>query len=130
MKILNLLTPLKPDNAERSQFIYEGLSLLLRMLSPITPHICHQLWLELGYGNNILEATWPKINPKALMTNDLELIIQVNGKLRGKITVSADADQQAIEQAALADDNVQRHIGDKTIRKVIVVPKKLVNIVI
>ena len=130
MKILNILTPIKPDNTERTQLIYEGLSLLLRMLSPVTPHICHQLWIQLGYGHDILETTWPKVNPKALISNDLELMIQINGKLRGKITVPAEADQDTIEQAALADDNVQRHLGEKNIRKVIVVPKKLVNIVV
>jgi leucyl-tRNA synthetase len=130
MKILNILTALKPDNAERIQLVSEGVKTLLSILSPITPHICHHLWIALGYGTNILEATWPKVNARALQTSKIQLIVQVNGKLRGKITVPADAKKDEIEKVAVQDENVQRHLAEKDIRKIIVVPKKLVNIVV
>ncbi len=107
----------------------EGIGILLRLLSPIAPHICHQLWRELGYGNDILDASWPTLDESALAASSVEIAIQVNGKLRAKMQVSADIDKSAMEEQALQQPNVQKFVEGKTVRKVIVVPSKLVNIV-
>jgi leucyl-tRNA synthetase len=108
----------------------EAFSILLRMLSPICPHICDHLWRELGYGDDILKAPWPEPDPKALQQDEVELVVQVNGKLRGHIMAPVDADREQIEQMALADENVRRFTIGQTIKKVIIVPGRLVNIVV
>ena len=103
----------------------------MRMLNPVAPHITHVLWQELGYAKkigDILDAPWPQIDPAALEQAEIELMIQVNGKLRGSIKVAKDADKAAIEAAALAHEHVQKFI-EGTPKKIIVVPGKLVNIV-
>jgi leucyl-tRNA synthetase len=126
MKIMNAL---QPDKV-RDDVINEGYSILLRLLSPIAPHITHTLWRELGYGADILTAPWPVADEAALVQTSIELIVQVNGKVRGKVSVAADADAKAIEATALADGNVQRHMEGKAVAKVIVVPGRLVNVVV
>jgi leucyl-tRNA synthetase len=103
---------------------------LLRLLSPIAPHIAEEIWSKLGSKTYIADAPWPAWDDSVLVQDTIELPVQVNGKLRGKIAVPADADQAAIEQIAKQDENVSVHIEGKTIRKVIVVPKKLVNLVV
>lgn len=130
MKLLNVLQTVNTDDDVGKQIQSEGTQILLRLLSPITPHITHYLWRELGFGNDILDAEWPKVNKQALKASNIDLVVQINGKLRGKITVPTDLTQDEIETAALAEQNVQRHTSEKTIKKVIVVPNKLVNIVV
>jgi leucyl-tRNA synthetase len=114
--------------------ITECMSILLRLLSPLTPHICHTLWRELGYGDDILNAPWPEPEEAALVQDELELVLQINGKHRGnlRIKVGADgtADKAAIEAAALASDVAQKFMAGSPAKKVIVVPGRLVNIVI
>lgn len=107
----------------------EGLSILLRLLSPIVPHIAHTLWRELGYGDEVLNTSWPEPDETALTLALLKLVVQVNGKLRGQIQVPVDADRGVIEQAALADAHVQRFIDGKPIRRIVIAPGKLVNVV-
>lgn len=107
----------------------EALESAVLMLAPIIPHVCHTLWEGLGHGENLLEAPWPSFDDAALERSSELIIAQVNGKLRGKIEMPAGSSKEAIETAALADGNVQKFIADKTVRKVIVVPGKLVNIV-
>jgi leucyl-tRNA synthetase len=119
-----------PSANTRDMIIAESLGILLRLLSPIAPHITHSLWRELGYGEDILQAPWPQVDKAALVKDSIEMVVQVNGKLRAKMQVPAAADKQAIEKMALENDNVQAHIADKTIRKVIVVPGRLVNLVV
>lgn len=130
MKILNLLMKLTTENEAESHLIHEGLGILLRLLSPITPHITHVLWQSLGFGENILDSSWPKADTKALKTSQVGMVVQINGKLRARIQVSSDASDALIKNVALNQDNVQRYIIDKKIKKVIVVPQKLVNIVV
>ena len=125
MKIFNLLT----KHALDPEIIHWGVSVLLRLLAPITPHITHQLWQDLHYDGLLLDAPWPKTNQNAMRTDTITLMIQVNGKLRGSIQVSSAADHKTIEEAAKNDTNVARFIAGKTIKKIIVVPGKLVNIV-
>ncbi|NNM11818.1 MAG: class I tRNA ligase family protein, partial [Pseudomonadales bacterium] len=116
-----------PQQAER--VAAEGIGLLLRLLAPVAPHICHKLWQELNFGKDILDANWPTVASDALVQSSVELVVQVNGKLRAKLQVAVDADKQSIEAQAQAEENVQKFIAGKTVRKVIVVPGKLVNIV-
>ncbi|RLA08969.1 MAG: leucine--tRNA ligase [Gammaproteobacteria bacterium] len=112
------------------QLMDEALSVLVRMLSPIIPHICHSLWQQLDEEGDIADAEWPLVDEAALVRQQLELVVQVNGKVRGKISVDADISKDQAEAEALANENVVRFIDRKPVRKVIVVPGKLVNIVI
>ena len=128
MSMVNTLSRLG-DAADERAVLREGSGIVLRLLAPITPHVCHALWQDLGFGHDILEGGWPAVDDAALVQDTVEYVVQVNGKLRGRVQLPAAADQPAIEQAALANDNVQRFVGDAVVRKVIVVPGKLVNIV-
>ena len=98
------------------------------MLCPIVPHVTEHLWSALT-GGNILDAGWPTVDDQALTRDEIEIVVQVNGKVRAKLTVSASADKAAVEAAALAHENVLRFLEGLSVRKVIVVPGKLVNIV-
>ena len=131
MKMLNALKAAPRENAAlHAEIIEEGLSILLRVLSPITPHICHQLWRDLGYGADILAAAWPEPVESALVQDEIELVLQVNGKLRGRLPVPATSTKEAIEALARAHEAVTRHAEGKPVKKVIVVPGKLVNVVV
>ena len=100
------------------------------MLSPMTPHISHALWHALGHETALVDQPWPEVDESALALDTIELVVQVNGKLRGRVAVPADAAKDVIEELALADENVQRFVDGKEIRKVIVVPGRLVNVVV
>ncbi|MBW3567567.1 MAG: leucine--tRNA ligase [Proteobacteria bacterium] len=132
MKIVNALAKLPEGNSAESNaaVITEAFGILLRLLAPVTPHITHQLWRDLGFGDDIMTASWPEHDEAALVSSSVDMVVQVNGKLRGRVTVAADADRNVVEAAALADANVQRFVDGKTVRKVIVVPGKLVNVVV
>jgi leucyl-tRNA synthetase len=145
MQMLNVLAPTSQSNAlgldegnnadpclveAHDRLLWESTSILLRMLSPITPHICHSLWRELGYGEDILAASWPEPIEAALAQDELDLVLQVNGKLRGSLRVASNADKAAIEQLALVHEAVQKQLNGGTAKKVIVVPGRLVNVVI
>ena len=108
----------------------ESISILLRMLAPIVPHMTHALWRGLNFGEHILDASWPEPDAAALQSDSVEMVVQVNGKLRAKIDVPAEADKATIEQMALNEENVARHLEGKQVVKVVVVPKRLVNIVV
>ncbi|MCU7814115.1 MAG: leucine--tRNA ligase [Candidatus Thiodiazotropha sp. (ex Rostrolucina anterorostrata)] len=129
MGMINILYKLGETAADK-QVLIEGVSLVLRLLAPIAPHITHQLWCELGYGNEILDSDWPQPDETALKQDSLPYVVQVNGKVRATIQVPADAEKSVAETIALENENVQRFMGDGTVRKVIVVPNKLVNIVV
>ncbi len=108
----------------------EALQSAVLLLAPCVPHICHQLWLDLGNSGPVLDATWPTHDESALVQDRLQYVVQVNGKLRGKIQVAADTPRDAIEALALEEENVQRFTRNKTVRTVIVVPGTLINIVV
>ena len=110
--------------------IAEGFSILLRLLSPVTPHIAQTLWKELGYGDDILAAPWPEVDEAALVQDEIELVIQVNGKLRGNLRAAKDADKATLEQLALAHEAVQKQLAGGAAKKIIVVPGRLINVVI
>jgi leucyl-tRNA synthetase len=131
MKILNALerAPQDADAATRTAVVAEGLSVLLRLLSPITPHVCHALWRDLGFGADIVTAAWPAHDEAALVQDEVDLVLQVNGKKRGDLRVARDADKATIEAAALAHEQVVRFGAGQTPKKVVVVPGRLVNVV-
>jgi len=110
--------------------IAEGLSILLRLQAPITPHICFHLWRELGFGADVFTAPWPQSEEAALAQAQIELVLQINGKTRGSLHVASDASREVIEQAALASPVAQKHSAGNTVKKVVVVPGRLVNIVV
>jgi leucyl-tRNA synthetase len=141
MKMLNTLEAAPADASNGStELAREGLSLLLRVLNPVVPHITHALWEQLGYAaalSDIIDAPWPKVDVTALVQDQIELVLQVNGKLRGKLTVAANADHAAIEAAAMASAPVQKAMaengGDRSEyapARIIVVPNRLVNVVL
>jgi leucyl-tRNA synthetase len=130
MKMLNALEKLPAFEAKHFKVSQEGFSILLRLLSPITPHIAQTLWKELGYGDDILSAPWPEVDETALIQDEIELVIQVNGKLRGNIRVAKDTDKATLEQLALAHEAVQKLLAGGVAKKVIVVPGRLINVVI
>jgi leucyl-tRNA synthetase len=134
MKMLNTLESAKlADGAAGDAVVAEAYSIFLRVLNPVAPHITHVLWQELGYTNkfgDILNAAWPQVDPAALEQSEIELMIQVNGKLRGSVKVPKDADKAAIEAAALASEAAQKFMEGAAPKKVIVVPGKLINIVV
>jgi leucyl-tRNA synthetase len=128
MKMMNTLGRLEGEGSGALR--NEGVSILLRLLSPIAPHISHTLWRELGYGEDILSAPWPEVDAAALVKDAIDLVVQVNGKVRSQVSVPAGADKNAIEEAALHDEKVQSFIDGQTIVKIIVVPGRLVNVVV
>lgn len=132
MKMLNTLEAARlEDHPVANAVLAECTSVFLRILNPVTPHITHALWQELGFAaqlGDILDADWPQVDAAALTQNEIEMMIQVNGKLRGSITVPSDADKAAIETLALASDSVQKFVSGPP-KKIIVVPGKLINIV-
>ena len=99
------------------------------LLAPIVPHITHRLWSLLGHDSNLLDEMWPQVDQQALVKNNVVIVVQVNGKLRGRLDAPAGSDKPSLEALALAQENVAKFIEGKQVRKVIVVPDKLVNIV-
>ncbi len=130
MELLNSINRFEDRTPIGRAVVQEALEAVVLMLSPIVPHICHALWQALGHVDSPVEQRWPAIDESALEAELIEIVVQVNGKLRGRISVSAGAASEAIEAQALADPNVRRFVGDNDVRKTIVVPGRLVNIVV
>jgi len=131
-KMLNTLEALPREGRGASSLLREGLSILLRVLYPVVPHTAWSLWGELGFAaesGDLLDAEWPEVDAAALEQDVVELVLQVNGKLRGRLMVPAGADRDAIEAAARASPEVAKHSGGAAVRKVVIVPGKLVNVV-
>ena len=130
MELLNALSKFEEGSENANAVRQETLEAIVLMLAPIIPHISQQLWLELGHQDDIVLVAWPQIDESALQQEAIEMVVQVNGKLRGKLSVAATASKSEIEAMVLADENVQRHIEGKPVKKLIVVPQKLVSIVV
>ncbi|MBI4293036.1 MAG: leucine--tRNA ligase [Betaproteobacteria bacterium] len=110
--------------------VHEGVSIMLRVLYPISPHIAHAVWTDLGYGGELMDAPWPAVDPSALVQEEVELVLQIAGKTRGKLRVRADASSAEIERAALDHEAIKRYAEAKPVKKVVVVPGRLVNVVV
>ncbi|MEM8815401.1 MAG: leucine--tRNA ligase [Pseudomonadota bacterium] len=130
MELLNAVTRHTDDTPVGRAVVREALESAVLMLSPMAPHICHALWQMLGHKSEMIDQPWPQVDDAALAVDRIELVVQVNGKLRGRISVAADADRDLVGQLALDDPNVQRFVEGKEVRKTIVVPGRLVNIVV
>jgi len=129
MELLNALGKFPQASDQDRSVMHEALQVAVLTLSPIIPHVTHVLWRELGNGGALIDEPWPAVDAEALQSATVEMVVQVNGKLRGRVVVAVDATEKTIREAALADTNVQKFIGSSAVRKVIVVPGKLVNIV-
>jgi leucyl-tRNA synthetase len=129
MTLMNVLEKAAQSTEQDRALIHEGLETVVLLLAPITPHISHELWHRLGHADPVIDAGWPVLDESALVQDSLQLVIQVNGKLRGHLEMPASASREEVEAAARANENVLRFVDGLTIRKVIVVPGKLVNIV-
>jgi len=130
MELLNAINRFDASSAEGRSVVQESLEAVVLVLSPIVPHICHELWHVLGHESALVNERWPDFDESALSQDLIEMVVQVNGKLRGRIKVDVAADKEVIAELALADENVQKFVADNTIRKTIVVPGRLVNIVV
>ncbi len=130
MELLNALAKFDDVSEQGRAVRQEALELVVLMLAPMVPHICQELWSALGHAEAVVGAGWPAVDESALVKESIELVVQVNGKLRSRITVPVTADKAAVESAALADPAVQRYLEGQPLRKVIVVPGKLVNLVV
>lgn len=130
MELVNTLSKFSDESENGIAIRQEVLESILLMLAPIVPHICQQLWQELGHEKDIVVESWPTVDESALEQDTIKMMLQVNGKLRGDILVSLSASKEEIEKMALANENVLRFIEDKSVKKVIVVPTRLVNIVV
>lgn len=131
MELVNALYAYKEAAKEpNAGLIYEAISDLIKMMSPFVPHITEELWRgAIDPNSSVHEQSWPECDEEALKVDNVEIVLQVNGKVRGRLTVPAEATKEELEKIAMADANVQAHIGDATVRKVICVPGRLVNIV-
>ena len=129
-ELMKLSNALSEADCKASGIYTEGIETLLKLLAPFAPHIAEELWQMIGKTGSIHTQTWPEYDPEALVVDEITLVIQINGKTRGTLQVPATADHQTLEEYARNSEVSQRHIGDKTIKKVIVVPGKLVNFVV
>jgi len=129
MELMNELSRFDDDTPQGAAVMREAIESIVLLLSPIVPHITQQLWHELGHDELLVDIKWPVCDESALLRDEIELVVQVNGKLRSKINVAANAEKDSIEAVALADEKIMINIEGKTVRKVIVVPGRLVNIV-
>ena len=131
MELVNALYAYKEAAKEpNAGLVYEAISDLIKMMSPFVPHITEELWRgAIDANSSVHEQSWPECDEEALKVDNVEIVLQVNGKVRGRLTVPAEATKEELEKIAMADANVQAHIGDATVRKVICVPGRLVNIV-
>lgn len=130
MELLNAISRFDDSSPEGRAVVQEALDSIVLLLAPIVPHICHNLWAQLGHSEPLLVASWPATDEKALAQDLIEIVVQVNGKLRGRISVAVDADDDAVREQAFNDENVQRFIAGKEVRKAIVVPGRLVSFVV
>ena len=133
MKLFNLLLTVNKfsgDIAVNNGLIHEGLSILLRILNPIVPHITQYLWNKLEFGSCILKASWPKVCDAALKADKIELVVQINGKKRATINVKSDATEKDIEEIVLQDKKIQVYLENSVIKKIVLIPKRLINIVV
>jgi leucyl-tRNA synthetase len=129
MELLNAIGRFEDASPQGRAVVQEALEFIVVMLSPIVPHATHALWQELGHTTALIDERWPQVDPDALRQDSVEIVVQVNGKLRSRISLPAGADEASARAAALADENVRRFVGDKPVRKLIYVPGKLVNVV-
>jgi leucyl-tRNA synthetase len=130
MELMNGLARFDDRSAQGRAVVQEALEIVVLGLSPVVPHVCHALWQELGHDRAVIDERWPQVDAGALARDAIEVVVQVNGKLRGRVTVPASADEAQVREAALADEGVQKYMDGKPIRKFVYVRGKLANVVV
>jgi len=130
MELLNSVGRFDDSSPQGRAVRHEALEIAVLVLAPIIPHVCHALWRELGHGTAVVDVRWPEVDKGALVQDIVEIVVQVNGKLRGRVSVPVSAEEAVVREAALADEHVRKFVDGKPVRKVIVVPGKLVNVVV
>jgi len=133
MELVNLMLALMSEETNQEiapEVIKEAVNAILLLLYPMTPHFCSELWQITSHETLLEEQPWPSFDPEAAREEEITIVLQVNGKVRGRLLVAPDINDDELEKMALQDDKVQKFIAEKSIRKVIVVPKKLVNLVV
>jgi len=130
MELTNSLGRFEDRSPQGRAVLQEALEVAVLALSPVVPHVCHALWKALGHAQAVIDEQWPRVDEGALVRETIEVVVQVNGKLRGRVAVAAEADEAAVREAALADSNVQRFIEGRPVRKFIYVRGKLANVVV
>jgi leucyl-tRNA synthetase len=130
MELINALVKLENKSAETRALMQESCEGIVLMLAPIVPHVCDALWRELRPGTELAHQSWPKVDEAALLVDEIEYVMQVNGKLRGQIRVAKDTDRAALERLALADERVAKFIAGKPVKKLVIVPGRLINVVV
>jgi leucyl-tRNA synthetase len=130
MELMNAVTRFDDRSPQGRAVVQEALEIVVLVLSPVVPHACHALWRELGHAGAIVDERWPEPDAGALERATVEVVVQVNGKLRGRVTVPAGADEGTVREAALADPNVRRFMEGRPVRKFVYVPGKLANVVV
>ena len=130
MELLNAINKFNDETQEGRMIIQESLESIVLLLSPITPHICHALWSELGHKEALIYASWPLMDEAVIVKDEVEIIIQVNGKLRSKMTIDINTSQETVESKVIADERILRYIDEKVIKKMIYIKGKLVNVVV
>ena len=130
MELVNELNAFEINDDVDKQVVKEAIKAIILLLSPIVPHICNRLWLDLGYDSLVIDESWPTHDPELMVQETVEIVIQVNGKLRSKMTVDQSIDDKALEELVMMDEKIKKHTDGHTVKKIIIVPKKLVNIVI
>jgi leucyl-tRNA synthetase len=128
--LMELLNAIPREPSVSWPVVREAFESLVLCLSPVAPHICEEIWSQLGHESSLLVAKWPAYDPQWLQSETMTVVIQVNGKLRAQLTMPEGADEDFVKQAALADEKVQKHVAGKEIRKVIYVQGKLLNLVV
>ena len=127
---MKLSNALNDADCQESAVYREGVETLVKLMAPFAPHITEELWQMLGYSDSVHQQGWCELDETALVLDEITLVIQVNGKVRGNIQVPADADKATLERLARESEAAQRYLADKEVKKVIVVPKRLVNFVV
>ena len=130
MELLNSVTRFDDDSHKGRSVVRESLETIILLLSPIVPHICHELWKKLNYKTSLIDEKWPNADKLALAKDSIEIVVQVNGKLRSRIIVDVNADEEKIKSLVIKDKNVQRYIGKNKVKNIIIVPGRLVNVVV
>jgi leucyl-tRNA synthetase len=130
MELLNTLQKFEASSPQDRAVLQEALEIIVLMLAPMVPHVCHALWHALGHEGAVIDERWPQTDSAALAQDSVEIVVQVNGKLRGRISVPLGLDQEGVKAAALADENVRKFLGAGAVKKIIVVPGKLVSVVV
>lgn len=130
MELTNHLSRFNDDSPQGGAVRNEAWKGIVRLLAPITPHICDELWHRLGEAGPLIDAAWPEVDESARQRSSVQVVVQVNGKVRARLEMPAGSDKDAVQAAALAEANVQRHLADGAIRKVIHIPDRLLNIVV